>query len=347
MRHSHLSKIRLIEILERFPNLCVGVLGDFFLDLYMVLDKQLSEISLETGLAANQVVSMRKSPGAAGTVASILRSLDVQVKAIGFTGDDGNGYDLRNGLLKRGVDCEFLSTFNTRFTPTYIKPMLMDKNIETEISRMDIKNRRTLEMEEMTVILSNIRVILPEIDTLIIIDQVQELNCGVITDWILEGIRNLSEQYPAKPFFGDSRQHAKRLKNIILKCNLEEAIEALGEGKREKSKSGAEKIGEELSRRTNKPVFLTMGSEGIVVFSKDGNSHIPAIKVEGPLDIVGAGDSVMAAVSASICAGASLVEAASIGMITASIIVQQIGTTGTVTRTQLIERYSEFFEDFK
>jgi bifunctional ADP-heptose synthase (sugar kinase/adenylyltransferase) len=148
MRHSHLSKIRLIEILERFPNLCVGVLGDFFLDLYMVLDKQLSEISLETGLAANQVVSMRKSPGAAGTVASILRSLDVQVKAIGFTGDDGNGYDLRNGLLKRGVDCEFLSTFNTRFTPTYIKPMLMDKNIETEISRMDIKNRRTLERKK-------------------------------------------------------------------------------------------------------------------------------------------------------------------------------------------------------
>jgi len=57
---------RLEQILERFPQTRVGVVGDFFLDNYWVLEESLNEISLETGKIAYQVVGKRKSPGAAG-----------------------------------------------------------------------------------------------------------------------------------------------------------------------------------------------------------------------------------------------------------------------------------------
>ena len=56
------------HILNRIPNLTFGVVGDLFLDRYLDIDANLSEPSLETGLPAYQVVRVRPTPGAAGTV---------------------------------------------------------------------------------------------------------------------------------------------------------------------------------------------------------------------------------------------------------------------------------------
>src|SRR5512137_532700 len=87
--------------LDRLPGLAIAVVGDFFLDKYLVIDRSLSEISLETGLESYQVVAKRCSPGAAGTVTSNLRALGVgSVYAVGLTGDDGEGYELRQGLAR-------------------------------------------------------------------------------------------------------------------------------------------------------------------------------------------------------------------------------------------------------
>ncbi|HUT21328.1 MAG TPA: carbohydrate kinase, partial [Anaerolineae bacterium] len=61
---------RVVALLRCFPERRVLVIGDFFLDLYFDLDRTLSEVSLETGLEAYQVVRVRSSPGAAGTVTS-------------------------------------------------------------------------------------------------------------------------------------------------------------------------------------------------------------------------------------------------------------------------------------
>jgi bifunctional ADP-heptose synthase (sugar kinase/adenylyltransferase) len=73
---------RLRSLLDRFPDTHVLVVGDYFLDRYLILDRALSEVSLETGLEAYQVVDVRCSPGAAGTVTSNLRALDVQVTTL-------------------------------------------------------------------------------------------------------------------------------------------------------------------------------------------------------------------------------------------------------------------------
>ena len=74
MADEYLSRERLDELTSRFPQSNIAVIGDFFLDEYLVLDKNLSENSIETGLEAYQVTSTRKSAGVAGTVTNILRS---------------------------------------------------------------------------------------------------------------------------------------------------------------------------------------------------------------------------------------------------------------------------------
>ena len=70
-------------------------------------------------------------------------------------------------------------------------------------------------------------------------------------------------------------------------------------------------------------------------------THVPGIRVHRPIDVVGAGDSVMAGIVSSLCCGASPTEAALVGNLVASITIQQIGTTGTATREQVLKRYKE------
>jgi sugar/nucleoside kinase (ribokinase family) len=66
------------------------------------------------------------------------------------------------------------------------------------------------------------------------------------------------------------------------------------------------------------------------------------LPVEGPIDIVGAGDSTIAGLTAALCAGAALHEAAVVGNLVASVTIQQIGTTGTATRAQVREQFEAY-----
>ncbi len=66
---------------------------------------------------------MRCSPGAAGTVVCNLAALGCgTLRAIGFTGDDGEAYELRKQLAALGCDMQHLHRVAARSTPTYLKP---------------------------------------------------------------------------------------------------------------------------------------------------------------------------------------------------------------------------------
>ena len=100
-----LTPTRLRTLLAAFPPLRIGVVGDFFLDAYYDCDPALDEKSLETGRTCYQVVGHRRQAGAAGTVAANLRALGVgKVAAVGYCGDDGEGYELRRAMRGLGLD---------------------------------------------------------------------------------------------------------------------------------------------------------------------------------------------------------------------------------------------------
>src|SRR5438094_6000680 len=118
-----LDQAELERILDRLPSLTVGVVGDLFLDRYLDIDAALTEPSIETGLDAYQVVRVRASPGAAGTVINNLVALGVgRVCAVSVIGDDGECYELRQALADLGA-VDFQRVFPTagRRTPTYTK----------------------------------------------------------------------------------------------------------------------------------------------------------------------------------------------------------------------------------
>jgi rfaE bifunctional protein kinase chain/domain len=334
---------RLESLLAQFPNTHVLVLGDFFLDLYLDMDRALSEISLETGLEAYQVVGVRASPGAAGTVTSNLRALDVQVTALGVIGDDGRGYELLRGLRQRGVEVAPLIQIRDRFTPTYTKPMMREVDGRVhELNRLDIKNRSPLPAAVEAQLVSALHALIQEANGIVVADQVQERNCGVITDRVRAALAELSGAYPDKPIVVDSRVRIGEFRGVCVKPNAREAASTLDlrAAQDEPSLDTIQAAGRALQKRNGRPAFVTVGAEGVWVFDEEPEvTHVPGIPVPGPIDVVGAGDSVMAGIVSALCCGASPPEAAAVGNLVASITVQQIGTTGTASREQVLARH--------
>ena len=365
---------RIESLLSRFAGLSVMVVGDFFLDKYLVLDPGLAEPSLETGLEAHQVVERRCMPGAAGTVTANLQALGVgNLYALGVTGDDGEGYELRQGLSAMGVGLEGLIQSPVLFTPTYIKPMNRVEGGERENNRIDIQNRSPMPRRLEDQIIALLREMSPGMDGLVILDQVGQRNTGVVTDRVREAIGDLGKAHPKKAILADSRERIGEFRHVIRKANRNEirgAAQTLGVTGEEREiglsgqggsidstdetgspltrstdRDSAERLGRVLYERGGlseagaaRPVFVTLGADGLLLIDEDGCRHVPGIHVPGPVDTVGAGDSVTAGIVSSLCAGATHAEAGMMGNLAASITVGQLGVTGTATPGQVLER---------
>jgi rfaE bifunctional protein kinase chain/domain len=330
------------QVLARAPALTVGVVGDLFLDRYLDIDAALTEPSLETGLDAYQVVRVRSVPGAAGTVINNLVALGVgRVCPVTLIGDDGEGHELRQALRGLGVvDTARVYNQAGRRTPTYTKPMLQEAGKPPrELNRLDIKNRSSLPREAADVLLQGIAEIWPQVDALLVLDQVSEADCGVVTARVREALAERAAADPGKFVLADSRERIGDFRGLSLKPNRRECLRAV-HGKEEGDVAIAARL---LAVRAGRAVFCTMAEEGIRVADpvRGEETSVPAYPVRGPIDVVGAGDSTSAAIACAAAAGLTLSQAAAFGSLLASITVQQIGTTGTASPAQVRQRWRE------
>ena len=166
---------RLNELLTHFPRHRIAVLGDFFLDKYLEVRPELAEPSLETGRVAHQVVAVRRYPGAAGTVVNNLAALGAHdLHAIGAVGDDGEAFDLCQGLNRIGCSTEGLLRCSELLTPTYLKPHDQTvAGLAGEHSRYDTKNRLPTPQSIVDEVTLELERVLPQVDALLIMDQVE------------------------------------------------------------------------------------------------------------------------------------------------------------------------------
>lgn len=336
---------RLGQILGRFGRLRLLVLGDYFMDKYLEIDRSLAEISLETGLEAHQVVGVRTSPGAAGNVAANLAALGVPTGALGVIGDDGEGYDLVHELERRAISTDALLRAPARRTPTYTKPMMHEPDGRVhELSRLDIVNRSPLPADLEAKVIARLGDLLPDADGVVVGDQVPARNHGVVTDTVRAALADLTARHPDKIVIADSRTRIGEFRGVMLKPNDREAVAAafgrpIGEAI---SPERVEAAGRELCARAGRAVFVTVGERGCIVCADGECRRVPAVRVQGKIDIVGAGDSTIAGIAAALAAGATLAEAALVGNLVASVTIRQIGTTGTATQEDVLQALSNW-----
>lgn len=332
---------RLQVLLDQFPTRRIAVIGDFFLDKYLDTEPGIAEKSVETGKTAHQVVGIRTSPGAAGTVVNNLHALGAgTIHAIGATGDDGEAFDLLKRLDQRRCTTEGLLQFDSLMTPTYLKPRdVNDPGLGGEHERYDTKNRQPTPTDVIAKVMDALDAVLPDVDGVIVADQVEEDDCGIITESVRAELAERAERYPNVVFWADSRTHIRLFRNVIIKPNQ---FEAVGHdnplpGEKEIELGLLRDVVPVLRERINAPVCLTRGEQGMIV-SDPEFTVVPGVRVEGPIDPTGAGDSVTAAAVLTLAAAGTLPEAALVGCLTASITIEQLATTGTASPEEVLAR---------
>ncbi len=329
-----MTPARFEAITGRYTGLTVGVVGDFCLDRYMEIDPARGETSIETGLDVYNVVNVRSQPGAAGTVLNNLVALGVGTMIpVGFCGDDGEGYELERALRAMpGVDTSLFLRTPLRCTFVYCKPLVVEPGQPPrELNRLDSKNWTPTPEELQQQLASSVTDLARRVDAMIVMDQVEIPETGAVTKRVREAVaaagvrvtladsrRGLGD-YPPLGFKMNAAELAK-----MMRVELPRDIESIGT------------LAAELAARTGQPVFITLAERGIVGALADGTVHsVESHPLRGPIDVVGAGDAVTASLTAALAAGATLPEAMELAMAAASVVLHQLGTTGTATLPQI------------
>lgn len=320
-------------LLKKINGIKVAVYGDFCLDAYWTMDSRKSEVSVETGLQAEAVAKHGYSlGGASNVVANVAALKPAEIKIFGVRGDDIYGREMTSQLHDLGVNTDGLVVQETFFTYVFCKRIMDGK----ELARFDFGtyNQRTPATDQL--ILDKLADTIPSVDVVILNQQVP----GSITnESFLDGLNELINRFPEKMFILDSRHMSEKFKNVILKTNEVEAAQLNG------VEAGIDdmipvsdviRFAKNLYQKNNKPVIVSRGDRGMIGCDANGTYEVAGLQFLKKLDTVGAGDTVMSALSCSLAGGATLKEAIYFANFAAGVTIQKLFQTGTASAAEIL-----------
>ena len=317
------------EILDKFRGLRVLVAGDVCLDRWCRYDPTLADPSRETGIPRIGVVATEVTPGAAGTIANNLAALGAgRVAVLGMIGNDGFGYELRAALAARGISHELLVEAPGVATFTYTKLINIETGAE-DLPRIDFVYTQALPESVERELIDRLERAAPDYDAILISDQAETSQGGVVTPAMREAIARLAVALPDKLIWVDSRLRAEHFRHTVVKPNQQEAeaasVRALGRVDYP-----------ELRRRMQaRCLVVTHGGDGALVIDDSGERWAQAKTVENPVDICGAGDSFSAGAAMALVATGDPLQAAHFGNLVAGITIMKKGT-GTASPQEVL-----------
>jgi len=329
-----MTRSQLTDLLSRLHSVSVGVVGDFCLDAYWQLDEGETELSLETGKPTFAVAQQHYSLGGAGNVVNNIAALGVdRIYAYGVLGEDLFGEELLRRLKTVNTDIGGLIRQEADWqTSVYAKPYRGPE----EQSRIDFGRANVLSQDSEQQLIAALTEGIVRLDALAVNQQIPK---SIFTPGVIAALNNLALQYPEKVFLVDSRHRIREFGSMICKLNAIETAALFGTTIRKNEDCAIEELGDYAKRlfeQSRKPVFITRSRRGLLLFDGNGTSEIPAIEVEDPIDPVGAGDTVVAALASALAAGATLLEAGSFAMVAAAITVRKLQQTGTAQPHEIL-----------
>ncbi len=310
------AKARLAEIINGFSSTSIAVVGDLILDTYA--DCNALGVANEAPVPLLEFKNETNSPGGAANVAANLAALGVTTSLVGPVGNDGEAEFLGRLLAEAGV----------RFCPVAIKGPTPHK------TRFVAQGHFYLRLdEEQTTLLGEaeivkLKALLESVSESASAIVVSDYDKGAIT---LPSAREIESTAKARsiPLFGDVKpQNAKFFEKLsLITPNLEEArqlFSQLNAGIAVPTDSAVAAM--HLGQRLSCHVVLKMAEQGLVAV--DSGSEIILFKAlcPNPVNVSGAGDTVVATLSAALATGAPLNEAACLANIAASVAVAREGT---------------------
>ncbi len=328
---------RFEQIIERFSECSIGVIGDSAADIY-ILGKP-ERISREAPVMVVRKEEERLIPGCAANTVNNLIALDCRVLPVTLVGDDDHGKALKNHFESRAVEMEGVLTSSAHRTVTKTRIMVGDANrIKHQVIRIDDEAQLRIPASAVTASANEEKRIVEAVESLDSRVQawlVSDYDCGLVSDRVIECLLRIAGE---KPVIVDSRYRLNLFRGVCcLTPNEEEA--AMTSGIAIRSDEDVEKAGRELlSRLRAQTLVITRGNKGMMLFEESGDiTRIPALGEEEVVDVSGAGDTVAATIALSLVAGASSREGAELANCAASVVVMKTGAA-TCSRDELKSR---------
>lgn len=266
------------------------------------------------------IVKIRKKTlalGGAGNVAMNLKGLNCKQILFGLRGNDSNGMFLAEVLEKEGIKNYLIPVKNI---PTTTKTRILGQN--QQLLRLDEENSLEIPQKIIKELLDNFDKALPEADVVIISDYGKGIFRYDAAKHIIKRCKskNIPTFIDPKGLSWERYRGATCITPNTSELNLIAPFPAEDDSLPE---SQAKKV---IEKYDLKYLLVTRGSKGMSLF-KNGRPAIHlAVKAREVYDVSGAGDTVIASLSAAFGSGLKMSEAAALANIAAGIVVGKVGT---------------------
>lgn len=309
----------LFDLIDHFEHPQILVVGDLALDEFVT--GEVERLSREAPVLILRHEKTVQIPGGGGNAVYNLAKLGAQVKVAGLIGDDPQGIALKEIFVKEGIDTSgmIVDIDRTTVTKTRISGHAR-QSVTQQIVRLDRKSDHPPRSQCISQLREFVKDSLSQVDAVVCSDY----GDGVLSDPVIGAALTHSRTIV------DTQSNLGRYQGATLFTpNLPEAEKAVGYSIN--SADSLQQAGKDLLSLTQaKYILITRGEEGMSLFSRSGEvDHIPPFNRTDVFDVTGAGDTVVAGLTISLCAGASPWEAAVLGNLAASIVVRQFGTATT------------------
>jgi rfaE bifunctional protein kinase chain/domain len=326
-----LARDRVLQLIQRMKSSRVAVVGDIMLDRYLIGDTD--RLSPEAPVPVVTVAERHAALGGAANVAANVAALGARCLLVGVVGDDGDGAAIRQELAVARLEDRFVLTVAGR--PTTSKTRIIARG--QQIVRIDDEVNSLVDGQDLTRLVSAARDALADADALLM----EDYNKGALSPSLIVSVMEVARRRGI-PIVVDPkyRQFFEYQGATVFKPNRRELESALGAAV---DLQNGNALPEVLARLKVDNLLVTLGPEGMVLVTKDGNlTQIPSIARQ-IYDVSGAGDTVTAWLGAALAAGASVREAAQLANYAAGVEVGKPGVA-TVSPEEVLAAHEERFD---
>ena len=320
-RRQGLTREILIESMKSWSNSRLIVLGDTIVDQYTACEAL--GMSAEAPVVVVRELANKNFIGGAAVVAAHIRALGAHVDLVSVVGNDSTA-DMVETELENQTIGNLLIRDPSRPT-TFKKRYVVENQKLFRVSRLEQHNLDS-EIEEK--LITNLTKLAPNANGIVVSDFVY----GVITPRVLEVVQDLAKKYGLY-LFGDSQCSSQvgsitRFQNFSLLCPNERELRLALQDK----DSGLERLSQRLLTNTHcDRLILKLAGEGFIAYDKDKDGKVlsqpfPALSVN-PLDVAGAGDSVLSVMATGIASFQPMMATAAIACCMGALAVDSMGNT--------------------
>jgi D-glycero-beta-D-manno-heptose-7-phosphate kinase len=318
------------EIMDRFGDKKVLVLGDIMLDHYIW--GRVERISPEAPVPVLEAQSEEYRLGGAANVALNVHSLGARAILIGVVGEDRTAEKTRELMIAYDLDMSGLVSDPER--PTTLKTRIGAVN--QQIVRIDFEAKDDVNQEIEAKIRQKLDSLLPECDALII----EDYNKGLLTAGIISYALTLAMQNSVPVAVDPKRKNFMAYQGVdVFKPNYREIQQVFGTVF--ENDQSFYTAAQDLKRENQiQNLIVTHGSKGMYVFfGEDEVKYLPTFARE-VFDVSGAGDTVISAVTLAFISGADIALAAEVANHAAGVVCGIQGTA-SVSCEEILASYHE------